>query len=657
MRRIKFLILAMMAIVVASGISIQAQSTGSRPRSSSTPKPQNRPQTRPQTKPQAKPENDDNRGLKGEGNRDNDDVRDFFNRENGGNGGMTLDQLNKKLFGNQPGGEKTDSVVTGVTGVPGVQGRPKTQSEDPIQELIDKATNGEESEAGDAAYELGTYYYVGSNGVEKDLEEAFAWFTKSARLGNIQGMIMEATCYYYGDGVKKNEQTARRKYLEALDRDPEAVLEFLEIMAGDGDLFFITLLRDIYENGSEKIEKDVNKALQYTKKAAELGDVDSQYAVAKYYYDRGNEEMPRDTIFRYFDEAAKKNNIMATYFRGVMLWNGDGVTMRDEAGAIRDLKKAADAGIVAAKAQLGEIYLNGTAQDKKRGLELTKEAAEAHNKQAMWNLANCYRTGLMDEKNQVIVQRDYYQAATWMSLVANDAYDREYKSLIEQLQLNNDPYYRYLLGLNAYYHENYDEALEIFAGLEGEAWADAITMEGACHIGKNDFKQAEALLTKVTSDFQEPQSNAKRKPVPAACYFLAEMLIETKAQVHANEMKQYDQKDKDRIKNLLKTAADAGNGLAQCRLGYMHLIGDNTIVEKDADKGKHYLMMSEDQMAFTELPQAASELARLYENGIIKSNMSQDELSKHIFNLRDININRDKEPYNPMLKMLDATAF
>ena len=97
-----------MAIVIASGISIQTQTTGSRPRSSSTPK--------PQAKPQAKPDNDDNRGLKGEGNRDNDDVRDFFNRGNGGNGGMTLDQLNKKLFGNQPGGEKNDSVATGVTG-------------------------------------------------------------------------------------------------------------------------------------------------------------------------------------------------------------------------------------------------------------------------------------------------------------------------------------------------------------------------------------------------------------------------------------------------------------------------------------------------------------------------------------------------------------
>ena len=654
MRRIKFLILAMMAIVIASGISIQAQTTGSRSRSSSTPKPQ----AKPQTKPQAKPEDDDNRGLKGEGNRDNDDVRDFFNRGNGGNGGMTLDQLNKKLFGNQPGGEKNDSVATGVTGVPGVQGRPKTQDDNHLQELIDKATNGEESGAGDAAYELGTYYYVGSNGVEKDLEEAFAWFVKSARLGNIQGMIMEATCYYYGDGQDKNEHTARRKYLQALDRDPEAVLEFLEIMAGDGDLFFVNLLRKIYNDGSEKVAKDAQKAFQYTKKAAELGDADSRYEVAKYYYDLGAEsEIPRDTIFSYFDQAAKNNNIMATYYRGLMLFDGDGVSERDEAGAINDLKTAADAGIVAAKAQLGEIYLNATIEDRKRGFDMTKEAAEVHNEQAMWNLANCYRTGLMDEKNQVIVQRDYYQAATWMSLVAY-IYDKEYKSLIEQLQLNNDPYYRYLMGLNAYYHENYDDALEIFASLEGEAWADAITMEGACHIGKNDFKKAEALLTKVTSDFQEPQSNAKRKPVPAACYFLAEMLIQTKAQVHANGMKQYDQKDKDRIKDLLKTAADAGNGLAQCRLGYMHLIGDNTIVEKNADKGKLYLMKAEAQFAFTELPQAASELARLYENGMIKTNMTDEELNFRVKQLRSINVDREDDPnYNPLLKMLDATTF
>jgi TPR repeat protein len=142
--------------------------------------------------------------------------------------------------------------------------------------------------------------------------------------------------------------------------------------------------------------------------------------------------------------------------------------------------------------------------------------------------------------------------------------------------------------------------------------------------------------------------------VPAACYFLAEMLIQTKAQVHANGMKQYDQKDKDRIKDLLKTAADAGNGLAQCLLGYMHLIGDNTIVEKNADKGKLYLMKAEAQFAFTELPQAASELAKLYENGMIKTNMTDEELNLRVKQLRSINVDRD---YNPLLIMLDATAF
>ena len=69
-------------------------------------------------------------------------------------------------------------------------------------------------------------------------------------------------------------------------------------------------------------------------------------------------------------------------------------------------------------------------------------------------------------------------------------------------------------------------------------------------------------------------------------------------------------------------------------------------------------MKAEAQFAFTELPQAASELARLYENGMIKTNMTDEELNFRVKQLRSINVDREDDPnYNPLLKMLDATAF
>jgi TPR repeat protein len=67
-----------------------------------------------------------------------------------------------------------------------------------IEELRKKANGDPE-----AQYELGFYYEHGE-GVEKDLEKAFEWYTKSAEQGDKNAQNHLGLCYANGNGVEQN---------------------------------------------------------------------------------------------------------------------------------------------------------------------------------------------------------------------------------------------------------------------------------------------------------------------------------------------------------------------------------------------------------------------------------------------------------------------
>ena len=72
-------------------------------------------------------------------------------------------------------------------------------------------------------YNIGDAYENGY-GVEKDEEQAFAWYRKSAELGDKWGMFGAGRLLYYGIGTTPNQEEGRRWINKAAKAGlPEAI--------------------------------------------------------------------------------------------------------------------------------------------------------------------------------------------------------------------------------------------------------------------------------------------------------------------------------------------------------------------------------------------------------------------------------------------------
>ena len=75
----------------------------------------------------------------------------------------------------------------------------------------------------EAQYQMGLMYEKGMNGLKPDMKKAVAWFETSARAKYSKAQLRLAQCYEFGNGVTKNQDTARAYYKQAANQsnDPE----------------------------------------------------------------------------------------------------------------------------------------------------------------------------------------------------------------------------------------------------------------------------------------------------------------------------------------------------------------------------------------------------------------------------------------------------
>ena len=116
-------------------------------------------------------------------------------------------------------------------------------------------------------------------------------------------------------------------------------------------------------------------------------------------YDRALEE---------FLPLAGRNDVVASYYLGLMLLEGRGVTRSVEEG-LRWLRRAADGGHTVAQLKLAELYEAGEAvgQDYRAAAHWMQESAYGGNADAQYYLGMYYRLG------QGVVQEDA-QAYEWV---------------------------------------------------------------------------------------------------------------------------------------------------------------------------------------------------------------------------------------------------
>lgn len=211
----------------------------------------------------------------------------------------------------------------------------KTKS---IQDIKNAAEGGD----AEAQYLLAVAYFAGE-GIAKDKAQSIKWYRRSALKGFSRAQVVFANRLYHGvDGL--------------LSRNRAEAIEWYRAAAENGNVTALVTLGDRYKNG-EAVSKDMDKALQYYKRALKLGYIDAitqfgylYLAKASAAKKHGNsKEYKRNSkqALEYFTQGAKQGLARSQYALGDMYYSGNYVN-KNLGTALRWYRKAAKGGNISA---------------------------------------------------------------------------------------------------------------------------------------------------------------------------------------------------------------------------------------------------------------------------------------------------------------------
>ena len=125
-----------------------------------------------------------------------------------------------------------------------------------INAIIEKAKTGNAN----AQKTLGSYYYLGSNGVEQSYSKAAYWLERAAEQGDSDAQCKIGFCYNEGKGVEQSYSKAAYCYKKAAEQ-------------GNNDAQYN--IGVCYSEG-KGVEQSYSKAAYWWKKAAEEGHSKAQ---------------------------------------------------------------------------------------------------------------------------------------------------------------------------------------------------------------------------------------------------------------------------------------------------------------------------------------------------------------------------------------------
>lgn len=153
----------------------------------------------------------------------------------------------------------------------------------------------EEMDDATAMFHLGCAYMHGTQGAEKNVEKAVAWYRKAVKAGNGGAMNNLARCYEQGKGVEKDMGKAVALYQEAAELREGAAMYHLGVIAESEEL------------GTP----DKAKALDWYRKAAKAWEQRAMIALGNAYEKGDGVEVDRAEAIRWYREGAKMDNHVA----------------------------------------------------------------------------------------------------------------------------------------------------------------------------------------------------------------------------------------------------------------------------------------------------------------------------------------------------------
>lgn len=295
---------------------------------------------------------------------------------------------------------------------------------------------GAEMQDLNSIYELARCYR-GGIGTDVNLDKMIALYQQAAEANHVQALTDLALCHEYGFGVTQDAFKAQEYIQKAVDlgfpyaqyvlgryylnglvqQDTAQGLHLLEqaaernvgealLLLGDYYLFDYDQLEE-YEKGfgyyqkayelgylsdglgmcyeyGMGVEAQPATAFSYYKQAAEKGNKEAIYRIARcYYFGIGTDEDKKEA-YQHFLQVAHEGNMYACYFMGIQLLEGEGIKANPQEG-VDWIRKAAESDYAEAQFKLANCYLMGDGVDESedQALEWFERAAANGHEEAI----------------------------------------------------------------------------------------------------------------------------------------------------------------------------------------------------------------------------------------------------------------------------------
>lgn len=247
----------------------------------------------------------------------------------------------------------------------------------------------EAAEAGDvfSSYMMGIYYLNIARHILENEEteeknnylEAISWFKHAANQNFYRAFHSVALRYYWGEGVKKNLESALSwemkamefsKYIKAYYTAADILYDmgnyknafglYIECIEKGGNCYYD--IGKMYEYGNG-VEQNLESALEYYKKGANLNNNICYLKLGEMYEYGYGVNQDYQTAFEYYEKGANLNNDVCCLALGEMYEYGCGVN-QDYQSAFQYYEKGADLCNASCHLHLGRMYIKGNGVEK-----------------------------------------------------------------------------------------------------------------------------------------------------------------------------------------------------------------------------------------------------------------------------------------------------
>lgn len=251
-------------------------------------------------------------------------------------------------------------------------------------------------------YRIGKMYAAGL-GTDQDYGQAASWFQEAVEKNHKYAQYSLGSLYYRGQGVSQDYPQALRLYTLSADQgNPYADYELAK-------MYYDGVGTPVDANASEQHFKSDFSGFYRLEKDSH--DDKLQYRLGQMLYTGIGTDKNVQAAISYLEKSAQLGNVNAQYLLGKVCLETD---IGNLAQAIVWMTKAAEAGNAGAQYALGKLYQDGTHVEKdiQKAVAMFTAAAEQKNEYAAYQLGKLY---LSDED----ISKNVPEAVKWFTLSSN----------------------------------------------------------------------------------------------------------------------------------------------------------------------------------------------------------------------------------------------